>query len=88
MISDSDPLNTGKFSMFFLKPKKSLDVHTVAKRLVSRKGILEVMITEGTYGFIVKTSENCHYSLFNDISDGYGKITCHYQYKNNGRKVK
>ena len=74
--------------MFFLKPKSSLNAYDTTKLLASRKGIQEVLITEGAYGFIVKASENCSENLFSVISDEYGKVTCHYQYKNLNFKVR
>ena len=74
-------LDESKFSMFFLRPKKSLDVHAVARKLVSTKGVREVLITEGEYGFIVKASEDCHDRIFSAVSDGYRKVTCHYKYR-------
>ncbi len=60
----------------------------VAKRLASIKGIQEVLITEDSYGFIVKANEDCRDNIFSGISDEYGKVTCHYQYKNSNYKFK
>ena len=74
-------LDESKFSMFFLRPKKALDVHAVARKLVSTKGVSEVLITEGEYGFIVKASEDCHDKIFNAVSRGYRKVACFYRYR-------
>ncbi len=40
---------------FFVKPGKNGDVHMHAKKLMSIEQVKEVVITEGEYGFIVKT---------------------------------
>ena len=43
-------------SFFFVKPKGSPDARIVAKRLASIRHVKEVHITEGEYGFVVKSA--------------------------------
>lgn len=45
---------SGSFDYFFVKPSAKGNVHKAAKKLIEIKGIREVSITEGDYGFIVK----------------------------------
>lgn len=43
------------FSYHFVKPGGGKNVHNVAKRLMRIEKVREVVITEGEYGFIVKS---------------------------------
>ena len=80
--------NNRKFNMFFLKPKRSLDAFDIARRLSSKRGIKEVLVTEGSYGFVVKANEDFDEDIFTRISDDFAKVTCHYQYRNLNVKTK
>jgi len=42
------------FDYFFVKPSGNEDVQKAAKKLMGIKGIREVAVTEGDYGFVVK----------------------------------
>lgn len=71
---------------FFVKPTKNSDVHVSAKRLMRIDGVMEVSITEGAYGFIVKAEQAFeeHDLLDKKITDTVGgstrKLVCHCQY--------
>jgi hypothetical protein len=57
---------TGRsFDYFFVKPLLGGDAHASARKLAQIRGVREVSLTEGEYGFIVKT----------DISDDEGSNT-------------
>ncbi len=46
--------NSASFGYFFVKPSVKGNVHKAARKLMDIKGIREVSITEGDYGFVVK----------------------------------
>ena len=45
---------TRRDNLFFVMPGKSSDVHKSARRLIGMDKVREVLITEGSYGFVVK----------------------------------
>lgn len=78
---------SGSFDYFFVKPAKKGNVHKAAKRLIGIKGIREVSITEGDYGFVVKADflyERDNDFLYNEIMKAVGgtskKALCYCQY--------
>lgn len=42
-------------NLFFVKPGRSADAYATAKRLAAISKVQEVMITEGEYGFVVRS---------------------------------
>ena len=43
------------YECFLVKPEASGDLHTAAKRLMEIESVKEVLVTEGDYGFLVRT---------------------------------
>ncbi len=75
------------YSLFFIRPTSSSNVHDSAKELMQIETVQEVMITSGRYGFVVKCpSENkSEQKVSSYIKKRYGnvnvsKLECHYQY--------
>ncbi len=50
---------------FFVRPGRKANVHKAAARLIGIRKVKEVAITEGDYGFVVKT---------NDLQDGESRF--------------
>ena len=78
--------NNSMNNLFFVMPGKGRDVHATAKRLIGVGKIREVLITEGSYGFVVKADSEAHrQSIGREISRIVGGRTrmavCHYQYR-------
>jgi hypothetical protein len=45
------------YGFFFVKPRRSLDADRVARQLAGMEGVDRVYVTEGDYGFLVKTKK-------------------------------
>ncbi len=78
---------SGSFDYFFVKPSRKGDVHKAARKLIGIKGIREVAITEGDYGFVVKADflyERDNNFLYKEIMKAVGgtsnKAVCHCEY--------
>ncbi len=79
---------SGGFDYFFVKPAPRKDVHKAARKLMDIKGVSEVSVTEGEYGFIVKADffdERDNDFLCKEILKAVGgrssKAACHYKYR-------
>lgn len=79
--------NSGSFDYFFVKPSVKGNVHKAAKKLMDIKGIREVSITEGDYGFVVKADflyDRDNNFLYREIVKAVGGTSkkalcyCHY----------
>jgi hypothetical protein len=74
------------YHYFFVKPGSNSDAHKAAARLMAIAPVKEVCITEGAYGFVVKSDEI--HDGENDILDKISKATkgrsstaiCHCRY--------
>jgi len=78
--------NTRGDSLFFVMPGTGSDAHKSAKRLMGMNKIREVLITEGSCGFVVRAGLNieqqCLSREISRIVGGSSMIaTCHYQYR-------
>jgi len=78
--------NTRGDSLFFVMPGKGSDVHRSAKRLMGVDKIREVLITEGSCGFVVRAGPNierqCLSKEISRIVGGSSRFaTCYYQYR-------
>jgi hypothetical protein len=73
---------SGGFDYFFIRPSRNGDAHTSARRLMSIKGIKEVSVTEGEYGFVVKAeiSDAIHKEIIGIVGGTLNKAVCHCQY--------
>jgi hypothetical protein len=79
-------VGNGTGSLFFVMPAKCSDVHKSAKKLIAIGKIKEVMITEGSYGFVVRTEAGAEPGrIGKDISRVVGGVSriavCHYLYR-------
>ena len=78
-----------KFYKFYLvNPKDNADPDTVAEKLISFDDVEEVYITDGDYGFIVKTRfrdgkepQDVYDYIHKKIDNKYGEITSYYKYR-------
>ena len=78
---------SASFDYFFVKPSRKGNVHKAAKKLIEIKGIREVSVTEGDYGFVVKADflyERDNDFLYREIIKAVGgtskKALCYCQY--------
>ena len=79
-------LSNSAGSLFFVMPAKCSDVHKSAKKLIAIGKIKEVMITEGSCGFVVRTEAEAESGrIGKEISKVVGGISriavCHYSYR-------
>ena len=73
---------------YLIRPRENANIDELAERLISLKNVVEVLVTDGDYGFLVKTrfskekdiSEAERY-IQNNIDRKFGTVTSHYQYK-------
>lgn len=79
--------DSASFDYFFVKPSRKENVHKAAKRLIGIKGIREVSVTEGDYGFVVKADflyKRDNDFLYREIMKAVGgtskKALCYCQY--------
>ena len=78
--------SSGAGSLFFVMPAKCADVHKSARKLMAIGKIKEVMITEGSYGFVVHTEADAESGrIGKEISRVVGGVSriavCHYRYR-------
>ena len=76
------------YKFYFVQPPINVDANRVAERLIGIKNVEEVFVTDGDYGFIVKTrffEGEEPYDAYNYISkklgSNFGKVTSYYQYR-------
>ncbi|EQD65943.1 hypothetical protein B2A_01369 [mine drainage metagenome] len=78
-----------KFYKFYLvNPKANADPDTVAEKLISFDDVEEVYVTDGDYGFIVKTRfrngnepKDVYGYIHKKIDNKFGEITSYYKYR-------
>lgn len=78
---------SASFDYFFVKPSRKGNVHSAARKLIGIKGIREVSVMEGDYGFVVKADfldEQANDFLYHEILKAVGgtskKAMCYCQY--------
>ena len=76
------------YKFYLVNPKDNADPDTVAEKLISFDDVEEVYVTDGDYGFIVKTRfrdgkepKNVFGYIHNKIDAKYGEITTYYKYR-------
>ena len=79
-------LGNGKGSLFLVMPSKCSDVHKSAKKLMAIGRIREVMVTEGSYGFVVRADAGVECRKMGReiarVVGGMSRIAvCHYSYR-------
>ena len=76
-----------KYGLFFVMPGNGIDAHTSARRLMRVPQIKEVLITEGSCGFVVRADSDNEDQVklertISRIVGGSSKAAvCHCQYK-------
>ncbi len=78
--------DTNNFDYFFVSPGKNANVHQTARKLIGIEKVNEVLITEGEFGFIVKTDlldekemAEIDRKIANAASGSSRKATCYCQ---------
>ena len=73
---------------YLIRPRENVDIDELAERLISLKNVVEVLVTDGDYGFVVKTrfleerdNHEAERYIQNNIDRKFGTVTSHYQYK-------
>jgi hypothetical protein len=76
------------YKFYFVKPPENSNADHLAEQLISMKGVEEVFVTDGDYGFIVKTrffdgmkSDGVHNYISKRLGSDFGRVTSYYQYK-------
>lgn len=72
---------------YFLRPRENANIDELAERLISLKNVEEVFVTDGDYGFVVKTRFSKeskkgieeHY-IQKNIDRKFGVVTSYYKY--------
>ena len=75
------------YHYFFVRPRRSGNVHKAAARLMGIRKVKEVAVTEGDYGFVVKAHESEGDGVVREIAKAVGgssrKAVCHCRYIRN-----
>jgi len=73
---------------YFIKPNNNTNPSVLAMRLMALSNVKEVLVTDGDYGYIVKTRfvddktpDNVERYLLNKVGAKYGKCISYYEYK-------
>ena len=79
--------NSESFDYFFVKPSVKGNVHKTAKKLIGIKGIREVSVMEGDYGFVVKAdffderdNDFLHKEIMKAVGGTSKRAMCYCQY--------
>jgi DNA-binding Lrp family transcriptional regulator len=73
---------------YFLSPKENANIDELTDRIISLKNVEEVFVTDGDYGYIVKTrfsngrdSKAAEQYLKKTVNRKFGVVTSYFQYK-------
>ena len=76
------------YKFYLVNPKDNADPDTVAEKLISFDDVEEVYVTDGDYGFIVKTRfrdgkepDDVYGYIHRKIDSKFGEITSYYKYR-------
>jgi hypothetical protein len=76
------------YKFYFLQPPTNVNADRIAEQLIGIKNVEEVFVTDGDYGFIVKTRffegqepDDAFNFISKRLGSNYGKVTSYYQYK-------
>lgn len=77
--------NTYKF--YLVEPPENGNADNLAAKLINIRNVEQVLVTDGDYGFIVKTrffenlkDDHAYNYLSKKLGGNFGKITSYYQY--------
>jgi hypothetical protein len=74
-------------NFYLIEPKDNSNADILAERLMAIKDVEEVFVTDGDYGFVVRTkfgdskSDGAYSYLSKKFGGSFGKVTSYYQYK-------
>ncbi len=73
---------------YLISPKQNMNSDALANKLISLEHVEEVLLTDGDFGFIVKTRfskgeepSNLVRYIEKHIGQSYGKVVSYYQYR-------
>jgi hypothetical protein len=79
--------NGRSYSFYLIEPSENANADNMAEKLITLKDVIEVNVTDGDYGFIVKAKlpkDNKHDAAYNYLSkrlgSNFGRVTSYYQY--------
>lgn len=79
--------NDKSYSYYLIEPSENSNANHMAEKLITLKNVVEVNVTEGDYGFIVKVKlpkDNKHDAAYTYLSkrlgNNFGRVTSYYQY--------
>lgn len=75
------------YKFYFVHPPVNADTDRLAEQLIGMKNVEEVFVTDGDYGFIVKTRffdgkepDDAYNYISKRLGSNFGKVTSYYQY--------
>lgn len=81
-------LNKKFYKFYFLQPPENVNADHIAEQLIDIKNVEEVYVTDGDYGFVVKTRffegqepDDAFNFISRKLGSNFGKVTSYYQYK-------
>ncbi len=76
------------YKFYFVQPPMNADADHLAEQLIDIKNVEEVFVTDGDYGFIVKTRffegkepDDAYNYISKRLGSNFGKVTSYYQYR-------
>ena len=76
------------YKFYLIHPPKDSNADHLAEQLIGIKNVEEVFVTDGDYGFVVKTRffegaepDDAYNYISKRIGNNFGKVTSYYQYK-------
>jgi hypothetical protein len=81
-------LNKKFYKFYFVHPPKNADADHLAEQLIGIRNVEEVFVTDGDYGFVVKTRffvgeepDDVFNYISKKLGSNFGRATNYYQYK-------
>ncbi len=76
------------YKFYFVHPPMNADADRLAEQLIGIKNVEEVFVTDGDYGFVVKTRfsdgkepDDAYNYISKKLGSNFGEVTSYYQYK-------
>lgn len=79
--------SSGHYKFYFVHPHENADSCRIAEQLMGIKNVEEVLVTDGDYGFIVKTRfqsdgrDEVYSYISKNIGSSVSEATSYYHYK-------